>query len=337
MEPQIIQNLRYKLQKRIRRLSSVDQGFFIPTLQQFWAFFDSNPTYSGIAEQLSISFPALSNPDIVNEIISNGGEVGNSEEAAAALGYGVLRGIAKFNQTSDLIPISYSYGNYVKDGEKLLDFIRDIFLEPFYEYVDEKLDDQRAILSLLLRYKHRSEWFYRDRLFNLSQLEPRKAENFLALDLYSYLYDQGIDFSIEPSSGSGEIDLIGFQNTDDPLLADAKIFDAADRSKRYIRKAFNQIYTYTQQYNEPFGYLVIYKITDRDLSFLLSNQSQNIPAVTYNHKTIFLITIDIHSHTKSVSQRDPLKTISITEEELITEEESIESVNSEEDSTDTVV
>ncbi len=39
--------------------------------------------------------------------------------------------------------------------------------------------------------------------------------------------------------------------------------------------------------------------------------------VTYNHKTIFLITIDIYSHSKPVSQRNPLNSVVITEEELI--------------------
>lgn len=46
--------------------------------------------------------------------------------------------------------------------------------------------------------------------------------------------------------------------------------------------------------------------------------------IIYNHKTIFFITIDIYPHSEPVSQRKPLKAISITEEELIqTAEEAI--------------
>jgi len=189
------------------------------------------------------------------------------------------------------------------------------YLEPFCDYVDEQLDDQRVMLALLMRYKHRSEWFHRNHLWDLSQT-PRYAEKLLALDLYSLLYDQGIDFTIEPSSITGEIDLIAAQNTKDPLLLDAKIFDGDSRGKYYIQKGFNQIYTYTQQYNEPFGYLVIYKTVEKDLRFSLK-LSSNIPLVVHNHKTIFLITIDIYQHSKPVSQRPPLKAIDIAEEELI--------------------
>ncbi|MFM2060918.1 MAG: hypothetical protein RLZZ507_588 [Cyanobacteriota bacterium] len=184
-----------------------------------------------------------------------------------------------------------------------------------------------AILSLLLRYKHRSEWFYQDKLYDLAtdKENTRKAEKLLALDLYSYLHDQGLDFSIEPSSHRGKIDLIAAQGSDDPLLADTKIFDAKSRGKDYIRKGFRQIYTYTNDYNEPFGYLIIYKITDKDLKFSLATPSRNIPVIIYNHKTIFLITIDIYPHSEPVSHRKPLKAISITEQELIqTAEEEID-------------
>ena len=62
--------------------------------------------------------------------------------------------------------------------------MREVFLEPFYEYVDEHLDGQRAMLALLLRYKQRSEWFHRDRLWRLTQDDKRNAERLLALDLY---------------------------------------------------------------------------------------------------------------------------------------------------------
>lgn len=313
MNPQIIQNLRYKLQKRICRLNSVNKDMFVHALRQFLAFFDSNPTYIGIVESLSRKFPNTDND--INRIINGDQIMSKTEEESAAIGYSILKRIDTQQDVGFCLHLTRSYG-YTKIDESLK-FIRDIFIEPFHEYVDEQLDDQGATLSLLLRYKHRSEWFYRGPLMKLASDKSRKAEKLLALDLYSYLYDQGIDFSIEPSSISGEVDLIGAQGSEDPLLADTKIFDGDGRGKTYIRKAFNQIYTYTQQHNEPFGYLIIFKITDKDLRFLLSTKSRNIPVVTHNHKTIFLITVDIYPHPKPVSQREPLKAIEITEEELI--------------------
>lgn len=314
MDQNYIQNLRYKLQKRIGRLNSVDDGdLFLTTLSQFLRFFNESETYTGIIEALLPKFPNAE--DEANRILDNNESLyGESEDESAILGYFVLKGLtSNANNANRLISIGHNYRRVSKFHEAI-ETVREVFIEPFYEYVDENLDDQRAMMVLLMRYKHRSEWFNRDRLYTLSQIE-RKGEKSLALDLYSYLYDQGIDFTIEPSSISGEIDLIAAQGTDDPLLLDAKVFDGEGRGKTYIRKGFNQIYTYSNQYNEPFGFLVIYKTCEKDLSFSLKKKG-HIPTLTHNHKTFFLIIIDIYPHPKPVSQRSPIKATEITEEDL---------------------
>jgi len=315
MDPQLVQNLRYKLQKRVRRLNSVGVDIFAPTLRQFWTFFDERPMYSGVARSLMFRFPNASKT--MERILAGEALVGASEEESAAIGHEILRSVAREDRNVDIFQLAYPYGQPSQLGDAL-ELVREIFLEPFYEYVDESLDDQRAMLALLLRYKHRSEWFHRSYLWNLVQTESQKAEKSLALDLYSFFYDQGIDFTIEPSSLTGEIDLIAAQGSSDPLLADAKVFDADGRGKAYIRKAFRQIYSYTQQYNEAFGYLMIFKTGEKDLRFSLKATNTDIPVVCYNHKTIFLITVDIYQYPKPVSQRSPLSTIEVTEEELIT-------------------
>jgi len=237
-----------------------------------------------------------------------------TEEEATTIDYCSLRQPNKLNNVPQIQRPALNYNRSDKLSE-VLDCIRDICLETFYEYVDEKLDAQRAMLTLLMRYKLRSEWFYRDHLLKISQTKGG-GEKALALDIYSYLYDQGIDFTIEPSSITGEIDLMAVQNTENPLLLDTKIFDGKGRGKTYIRKGFNQIYTHTQQYNEFFAYLLIYKTTEKDLRFSL-RLSGNIPMVIHNHKTIFLITIDLYPHDKPASKRSLIKATEITEQEFI--------------------
>ncbi|HZE87024.1 MAG TPA: hypothetical protein VE090_02340 [Methylomirabilota bacterium] len=193
-----------------------------------------------------------------------------------------------------------------------------MFLEPLYDYIDEHIDDQRAILALLRRYKHKCEWFHRDRLFSLWQSDTAKGEKRLAQDMYDFLHDQGLDFIIEPASISGEADLVAAQNSPDPLIADAKIFcPEKGKDTGYIIKGFNQVHTYTLDYNEPFGYLIIFKTCDENIKFSVPNATQSVPFVIHNGKTIFIITIDIFPHEKSASQRGPLKTYEITEDALV--------------------
>ena len=314
MDPQIVQNIRYKLQKRVSRLRSVDtQILFMISLLQFWKYFDKQSMLIGVISQLSAEYADIDSQ--IDGLFSDGDVLyGETEEEAAYIGYKVLRRLSESTDERVLISLLRKYNPH-SGLDELLETVRELFLEPFYEFIDEQIDEQRATLSLIYRYKHRSEWFHRDALLELSRVE-RLGEKKLSLNLYSYLYDKGIDFSIEPSSITGEIDLISAQKSDDPLLLDVKIFDGNDRGKAYIRKGFGQIYTYTQQHNEAFGYLLIFNVSERQLRFSLKIAG-NVPQVTYNHKTIFIVTIDIFAHEKPVSQRKPISAIEIAEEELI--------------------
>jgi hypothetical protein len=199
-------------------------------------------------------------------------------------------------------------------------FFRWAFVEPFLNHLDQALNDQRAILALLRRYKHKCESFQRQWLFDQWKENTQKGEERLAFHMYEYLHDQGIDLTIEPYSESGRVDMVAAQNSDDPLIADAKIFNPAkSKGKSYICQGFRQIYQYTIDYNETFGYLVIFKTCANDLKLALTSQEQATPFVIHNHKKIFVVTIDVFPHDKPASKRSLPKTIEITQDDLIRE------------------
>jgi len=316
MNAGFIQNLRYKLQKRVRRLKSVDYNIYHVSLKQFLGYINSNNVFLGILADLEKRCPEVEKnaEEVYNR---NAIAVYDDELSNAALSYFILKKCAE-DDISKMVEVSIGrkYSHETKYDD-CIDYFNKLFLEPFYEYLDEQLDDQKAMLSILKRYKHKCEWFQKNYLYGLKEREPRRWEKNLALHLYEYLYDQGIDFSIEPNIIIGEPDLVAAQNTNDPLIADAKIFDGEDRDKHYIAKGFNQVYQYTLQYNEPFGYMLIYKVCLEDLNFALINQAQFVPFIIHNNKTIFIVTIEIFPHEKSASQRGKLKSYQITEDYLV--------------------
>jgi len=316
MNAEYIQNLRYKLQKRVRRLNSMEYKVFHFSLKQFWGFLKNYPIFVGILEDLERHYPSVE-AEAEKIVKDHQGLVFDNELANAAASYFIVKKCVESNNQMVEANVGGAYGRESKYND-MLEHFKSLFLEPLYEYLDEQLDDQGAILALLRRYKHKCEWFQRKFLFNLWQGNTQRGEKLLALHLYEYLYDQGLDFAIEPSSASGEADIVTAQKSDDPLIADAKIFNPG-RSKgiEYIARGFNQIYLYTLDYNEPFGYLIIYKTSGEDLRFALTNQAQSTPFVVHNNKTIFLVTIDIFPHQIPASKRGPLKTVEITEEDLI--------------------
>jgi len=305
------------LQKRVRRLNSLGFQMFHFGLVQFFGFLKGQPLLTGILDDLERRRPTAQEEALA---ICDRREprVSEDEVESAAIAYAVLRRCAASKEPTCEFKIGHAYDMTSSRHDDALNGFRELFLEPIYEYLDEHLDDQRAVLAMLRRYKHKCEWFARKELYELWERDTQTGERNLAKHLYEYLHDQGIDFHIEPQSISGEVDLIAAQKTDDPLVADAKIFDPGrSKGKSYIAKGFGQVYRYTVDFNEAFGYLVIYQTSEHELRFLLGSQCQSTPFVIHNNKTIFLLTIDIFPHEQSASKRGALKPHEISESDLI--------------------
>ena len=271
MQNPYLQQLRYKLQKRVRRLNGADASTFWVRVREFWAFFDGQPILTALAEEITARCP-----EYLTWVESR--MTGETELETAAIGYGVLRQYAKRNDPMAFLSFTPSLGL-----DQALDNFRDHYVEPLYEYLDERIDDQSFVLAALLQYKHRCEWFRRKQLFDMWESDTGRGERSLAMDLYEYLFEHGIDIHIEPSSASGEIDMISLQPTADPLLADAKIFNP-DKSKggSFVVRGFHQIYQYACDYNQSVGYLVVFNTSEAILRFALSSAAEPLPRVLFN-------------------------------------------------------
>jgi hypothetical protein len=317
MHDRLVQTIRYKLQKRVRRLNSADHEHFALLLRLFFQFIDSSALLAGVRDELLARVTVADINSSVDQIISGQAHFGDSEEESAAMGYLLLKKLSENPEDDRIATIGLNYGAH-GNGDVYIDMVRTVFLEPFYEYLDEHIDDQQAILYFLRQYKHRSEWFHADRLRKTVEDDTQRGEKKLALDLYEYLHEQGIDFHIEPSSASGEPDLVADQVGKDRVIADAKIYwPERDKGKSYIIKGFHQAYIYACTYNEPCAYLVIYKMCKEALNLLVPASVATFPCLTVNNKTIFFVIVDICDHGASASKRGPLKSVDITETELI--------------------
>jgi hypothetical protein len=318
MNKDYIQNLRYKLQKRVRKLNSADYQVFHFAVKQFWGFLNSHTVLKGILDDLELR--TRHTEAVANQAINEkkASPIFNSELENVGLSYFFLKKCAASTNQFFEITLAHKYYSDSPKHDDALDYFKQLFLEALYDYIDEQLDDQKAILAQLRRYKHKCEWFQRNRLFSMWEENTAKGEKLLALHLYDYLHDQGIDFVIEPSSISGEVDLVAAQKSNDPLVADVKIFNP-EKSKgaSYLAKGFHRIYQYTLDYNEPFGYLIIFKTCEQDLKFSLANKEQDTLLILHNNKSIFLITIDVFPHNTSASKRGTLRTVEINESDFV--------------------
>jgi hypothetical protein len=319
MNTDYLQTLRYKLQRRFRRLNSTGFELFHFALLQFWGMISKNPTLAGILDSLEAQAVTISAE--VEKLLSAHEPIAfDTEHELVLASYLIIKHCVESSDLRVEQNIGGIYGRLrgTTKFDEYVEHFRDNFVEPLYDFLDESLDDKGLILSLLVRYKRRCEWFGRERLFKAWSDDTQRGERRLALDLYEYLFDQGVNFQIEPTSASGEADLVASQVADEPLIADAKIFcPEKGKNKTYLASAFNQIYTYTLDYNEPFGFLIIFKTTEDAVHFALPETTTSVPLLTHNSKTIFFIVIDLFPYSLSASKRGQLRSVEITDSDLI--------------------
>jgi len=316
MDSEYIQFVRYKLQRRLKRLNTATQQSFRPALIQTWAFLQSNEITKGILDDLESRVPEAK--AWAESVLANNKVVGENELENDGIAYWVV----KFCATTPLSKSAIEQGNiplmWIEGLSDYLETFRLEYVEPLFDYIDEQIDDKRTTLALLKKFKHRCEWFHRADLFVRFKDDTGQGEKVLTRSLYEYLHDQGVQFQIEPQSASGRIDLISAQSGKDRLVADAKLFNPERSQDRgYITKGFRQVYEYTKDYNEPFGYLVIFKTCEQDLAIPTQHQESVVPFITHNNKTVFLVVIDIFDYPESASKRGKLQTYEITPAQFV--------------------
>jgi hypothetical protein len=315
MDSDYIQFIRYKLQKRLKRLNSADFQSFHFTLVHSWGFLQSNEITKGILDDLERRSPE-SEAD-ADKTLGGTPQIGTSEQENDGLCYWVVKKCALSNEMNIEIQVGFNLAHEGKYDECVERF-RQAYVEPLFDYIDEQIDDKRMTLLLLKKYKHRCEWFQRASLLTKCMGETQKGEKTLAYDLYQYLHDQGVQFHIEPESASGRPDLISAQTGKDRLVADVKVFNPErGQTTAYIAKGFRQVYDYMKDYTEPFGYLVIFKTCPEDLSIVTEKQESAVPFVMHNNKTIFLLVVDICEYEQSASKRGTLKSYELTPKEFV--------------------
>lgn len=312
MDSNYLQQQRFLLQKKVKRLNSCDHKLFHSLFMQFWGYLRGHALYAGVLAKL-----AAEAPQYADEIAATSkGEVylWDTEQEAVHFNFRVLEYCAAQPLGRGHGPEGM-IGRGVSGGSKfaeMLEGFRDAYLEPFYEYLDEALDGQAAVLSLLLKYKRHVEWFERE---EVRALVSAGGERNVAKHLYSYLFDQGLEFHIEPQSISGEADLVAPE-----LVLDAKLFDgnSSRHGKRYLLSGVNQLLTYTRDFLQKVGYLVIYRTCQEDLQFSFASSDMLVPFMIIDGRIIYFLVVDVCEYGASASKRGPLKAHVVDEDEVRT-------------------
>ncbi|NPC50974.1 hypothetical protein HPC50_28380 [Corallococcus exiguus] len=203
--------------------------------------------------------------------------------------------------------------------DEMLDVIRDVAVVGLYEYCDEQIDARNTLYSVLLKYKKRSEWFRRARLRDVVKgLEGKKGERALAVDLQEYIFNQGVEFSIEPTSASGEVDLLLSDANGRHLVIDAK-YVAQDASpsevKRKIAEGLHQVSRYCGDFDQPNGFLAVF-IDTFVLPRLPLEESDGLRFFRVKGVNVYVVLISIHA-APSASKGGKAEELLVQQEDLL--------------------
>jgi len=312
----MLTDLRVKLRTRHSRIASCDVDEFLPLTKQCFSFFRANSVLKSVIDEL-----LARNNKIANELQAATGNMrvyGDTAEEGATIAYLTWQSFA------DQDDIHYFYrtefGGYGELDQSLGRY-RDRYVEPLFDYLDETLDDGNVVLATLIRYKQKVEWYRRPDVLKLYEDDTSRGEKNVKQHMFEFLFDQGLAFHVEPVAASGEPDVVSLQDSQHRFIGEIKIFDSESRGKTYIKKAFYQAYRYCLDYNEPLAYLIVFNVSKRQLVVELPSDHDGVPRFEYNHKTIFLIVIDIHKREGTASTLGVAETVTISASELIHEVE----------------
>ena len=335
MDPQVIQRTRYVLHARFRRVQKCPPALFPSACAQLVTWLENHSVLFSLVRRLESQ--STESHKCIEKILSDstagqgypqlGFYTADSTDDHAALCFHVLRAVARTAaMPSTAWDIVFScLGEFLtsegyESANEAIRSIRDVAIDGVYEYLDEQIDTRNITYSILLKYKQRSEWFYRNRLRGIADegLEGFNGERGLARDLQEYVFNQHVEFTIEPRSSSGEADLILREPRGRYLIIDAKYIreDAAPSAIRtQLASGFHQVARYCEDYREPEGFLVSFVRSSKRLSLDLE-ESDGLTFLRLGGKTIYYLAVQI-SEEPSASKSGMADEITIVRDQLV--------------------
>lgn len=255
-------------------------------------------------------------------------EFANTPERRAAFGYHVLLSMLRGRQvsTTDVSGAVLAVGERYKppgiqnalwkEEQKIESWVN-IFISPIIDYLETSQTADDFVLAMMIKYKQRAEWFDKSYLIEVAQQKDNdynKTEERLKQDFYRYLFDQGMDFFIEPFSPSDKsrVDVLSAKLKDGRrLIVEAKVHDGTGRKEDWVENGITQAASYAQQWGEPHAYLLVYNICENSLlKFSGARQEYNLWAISTSGKEIRIVDININNKLPA-SQAKQLQEINI--------------------------
>ncbi|MGW5618875.1 hypothetical protein [Streptomyces sp. NPDC003877] len=315
------QRLQVAVRERLRKLMTAPYSSAGHEVHLAVTWINNQPALRGLLEEAARTEPELDR-ERFRTGLSRGGRFfwpSRTEEGRATLVWDLMQDIAKDDaedpEAGWRTASGYSNKRNIQDSWR--EFAEDI-LQPFFDFLSERVGAESSILHTLERYRTRIEWFDREELYTRFEADRANGEEVYNLDLQRFLFLEGDHIThAKPRSASGEADLIGDLDSRDPLVCDGKIFDGSGRGKSYLVKGVHQIIKYAHDYGQHTAYLVIYNISDKLLELPTDGTLGAWPPYTeISGVRVYFIHVRVAPPTTTASKAGKATRVTLTKDDL---------------------
>jgi hypothetical protein len=332
MNGEVVTGIRVRLQRRWRRVRGTERGHVFSPLRAYQAFIKSEPFCAALSERL-VAFHSPSTSDV--ESVSEGQGVWQSdtEEDAAGFALALLSHLVEMGDPERASRALMMMGIAARSDDKN-HFAVEHYLEPLFEYLDEKLDDHAELLASLIRFQQWARWFGHRELAALVEEEAdavtkgerqrQQSEDRLQAALYEWLFRDGMSFTEmdrEPQTGVGRPDF-KFMLHGQVVATEVKLFGdfgATKYTKGDLRKGVNQLLGYMDDYNAAVGYLVVFNREPAGVRCRLEGHHDGVPKLQVaGNRTVYVLVVPAIAP-PSASRGSATQPVELTAEDLLPE------------------
>ncbi|MGW1616653.1 hypothetical protein ACWCQZ_46040 [Streptomyces sp. NPDC002285] len=181
-----------------------------------------------------------------------------------------------------------------------------------FEWLAEQLQFRSSVVLTLRRYVYLTERFNRVDL-NAKFLErSATGEELYNDDLQKFLFRNAHYVThAKPRSATGEPDLVGELDGEDPIVLDGKLYKG---SVAYVAKGVRPVYEYAQDYGKSVAYLVVFNRTpDRTLVVVSDGPADSWPPhFELPGVRVYVVVVRALPPATTASKMGPLKTATLT-------------------------
>lgn len=285
-------DLQVRLRNQYRRLFKADYHTYKTEAGYFRTFIESSPVLKAIISSADQEAASLDvEAWLAEKFVWGGYDIPDTEAGRTKLVWSLIDKISSGG--IDAMQFSTQMPHSDNNINSSIRNMTERLVEPFVDYLEERIGTESNVLYILEKLKRRIEWFDLEELYDKYTQDTKHGEAIYDAYARKFLFDQGIDYPLsQPRSASGDADIVSGLEGDDPLVEETKLYDGASYDLKYVAKGFNQAVQYAQDYGKTTAHLIVINLSEQNLQMPSEEDMKVWPArIQSSGVTVYIVVV----------------------------------------------